>query len=138
MTTSPVQDRDAETTKIRAIIDRASAAQGDPDTLLPLHTVDTAIVNLAGRRVLGRDALAEAMTAALASPLRDVRTSIQVVDVRFPGPDLAIVSCIKEVHDEREEADRTILPSAGALSYVMVRIGVEWRIALSQTTPIQK
>jgi hypothetical protein len=40
------------------------------------------IVNLAGRRVLGRDAFAEAMAGALASPLSGVQTSVEVVDIR--------------------------------------------------------
>ena len=49
-------DRDA----ITDIVRRASDAQTDPDLLLPLHTPDVTIVNIVGRRVLGREALGEA------------------------------------------------------------------------------
>ena len=121
---------------VREIVARASDAQNDPDAFLDLHTSDTIIVNIAGRRVLGRDALAQAMKAALASPLHDVRTSVEVIDVRFPAVDLAVVSCTKTVHDERAPADRTNLPNTGALSYAMTRTADGWRIAHAQTTPI--
>jgi len=126
----------ADDSAVRQVVDRASDAQNVLDAFLELHTSDAIIVNIAGRRVLGRDALAEAMEAALASPLSDVRTSVEVVDVRFPAADLAVVSCIKTVHDERAEADRTDVPATGALSYTMTRTVDGWRIAHAQTTPI--
>lgn len=129
-------DHAADELSVREVVARASAAQNDPSVFLPLHTPDTTIVNIAGRRVLGREALAEAMTAALESSLRDVRTSVEIVDVRFPAKDVAVASCVKTVHDERADADRTSLPATGALSYTMVRSADGWRIALSQTTPI--
>ncbi len=130
----PVPDRDDRA--IRAVVAAADAAQTDPDTLLALHSPDAAVVNIAGRRVLGREAFAAAMAGALSSPLRDVRTSVEVVDVRLPGPDVAVVSCLKTVHDERADADRSALPEVGALTYVMVRSADGWRIALAQTTPV--
>ena len=121
---------------VRQIVARANDAQNDPGALLDLHTPETVIVNIAGRRVLGRDAFARAMSAALASTLSDVRTSVQIVDVRFPATALAIVSCIKTVHDERADDDRTELPGIGALSYTMIRTTDGWRIAHAQTTPL--
>lgn len=121
---------------VRSLVARASEVQGDPDSLLALHTEDTAIVNIAGRRVLGREPLAQAMAAAMASPLADVRTSVEVVDVRFPLPDTAVVSCTKTVHDEREGAAPGDLPMTGALTYTLVRTRDGWRIALAQTTPV--
>jgi len=124
-------DRDA----IESVVAAAAAAQSDPVRLLELHTRDTVVVNIAGRRVLGRDELGEAMTAALASPLADVRTTVEVVDVRFPTKDTAVVSCTKTVHDQRS-GDHAPLPAAGALTYLMVRAGNLWHIAVAQTTPI--
>jgi uncharacterized protein (TIGR02246 family) len=121
---------------IREVVAQADRAQSDPGTLIPLHTADAIVVNLAGRRVLGRDVLQAAMTDAMSSALRDVRTSVEIVDVRLPGPDVALVSCLKTVHDERPDADRSALPMIGALTYVLVRKGDGWRIALAQTTPV--
>jgi len=121
---------------IRDAVTRAHLAQTDATALPAMHTPGVAIVNIAGRRLLGRDAFAEAMTAALASPLKDVRTGVEVVDVRMATPDVAVVSCVKTVHDERPGTDPSALPTTGALTYVMTRDGGSWLIALAQTTPI--
>lgn len=137
MTTDQAVPTSTDDTAVREVVSRAAAAQDDPAALLDLHTHDAVVVNIAGRRVLGRDAFAEAMQAALASPLRDVRTSVDVVDVRFPAADVAVVSTVKTVHDGRSEVDRTELPEQGAMMYTMVRTDDGWRIALAQTTPIR-
>ena len=50
---------------------------------------------------------------------------------------VAVVSCVKTVHDERAASDSSnALPSTGALTYVVVKVGHRWQIALAQTTPI--
>lgn len=65
-----------------------------------------------------------------------MRTAVEVIEVRPITADVALVSCVKTVHDERPEADRTALPGAGALSYVVVRTDAGWRISLAQTTTV--
>jgi len=127
---------EADERVIRDIVALAADAQGDSDALIGLHTPGAVIVNLAGRRVLGRDEFAAAMRAALASSLRKVRTAVEILDIRLVASNVAIVSCMKRVHDERPEADRSELPAAGALTYVMIRSADGWSIALAQTTPI--
>jgi uncharacterized protein (TIGR02246 family) len=123
-----------EAAAIRRVIADAERHQSDLEPFLALHTEDVAIVNIAGRRVLGLDALRLAMSAALDSPLAKVLTTIDVEDVRFARPDVAIVSCTKHVSDERDGGEG--LPTTGSLTYVMVREGGGWRIASAQTTPI--
>ncbi len=118
------------------VVADAEELQSDVDPLVALHTPDAVIVNIAGRRVLGRDAFEEAMRAALASSLALVTTHVSVDDVRFVTPDVAIVSATKRVHDEREAPDNFELPTVGTLTYVMVRESDAWRIALAQTTPV--
>lgn len=67
----------------------------------------------------------------------DVLTTVEIVDMRLAMPDVAIVSCIKTVHDGRSPADSSkALPSTGALTYVLTRVDGTWRIALAQTTPV--
>ena len=122
---------------IRSLVQQVTDAQNDPEVFIPLHSPDAVIVNFFGRRVLGRDALEEAMRAALSSPLRDVRTEVEVVDVRPLGESVALVSCIKTVHDERGEGADDLPASAGALTYVVTRSEDSWQIALAQTTPIR-
>lgn len=121
--------------RIRDVVAEASRAQSDIDAVLALHTPDAVVVNFPGRRVLGRAALAEAMAGALNSPLRGRhhrrgrRRSISDVDV-------ALVSCIKAVHDRRSDSADSLPASSGALTYLMVKRGDEWRIAFAQTTPV--
>jgi len=119
---------------IRELVETAQAHQADVGPFLVLHSPDAIIVNLAGRRVLGRDDLRQAMTAALASSLTKVTTRIEIHDIRFLGADVAIVSCTKHVSDERDSTGT--LPTQGSLTYVVVADHQEWKIALAQTTPI--
>lgn len=126
-------DQDA----IRELIARASGAQNDPDVLIPLHAPEAIIVNFFGRRVLGREAFEEAMRSALATPLADVRTEVEIVDLRPVTDSVVLASCIKTTHDGRESADGDALPAtSGALTYVVARRDGAWQIALAQTTPI--
>ena len=103
---------------------------------MALHTDGAVIVDLAGRRVLGAAAFAEAMRAARDSPLREVSTTVQITEVRPLGADSALVSCVKSVHDGcAGTGGGEQLPARGALSYVLVKVDDAWRIAFAQTTP---
>lgn len=126
---------DQDLRAVQDVIGDAHEAQNDVEALLALHTPDAVVVNIAGRRVLGRDEFGRVMSAALASPLADVRTSVEVVDARPITPDTALVSCIKSVHDLRDEGHAPV-PAQGALTYVMTRRDGQWRIACAQTTPL--
>lgn len=125
--------------KIREMIAKYERHQNDPEKFLPLHRQDVAIVNFVGRRVLGLDTLAEAMAGALASPLAKITTTLDIEDVHFVRPDVAIVSLAKTVHDGRDEADKAprdgAAPTVGSLTLVLTEDDGEWRIALAQTTP---
>ncbi|MFC8661958.1 SgcJ/EcaC family oxidoreductase [Streptomyces sp. NPDC057199] len=137
-TNSTLPANDADEQRIRELVARSQEAQIDPDVLPALHTANLVIVNLAGRRLFGRAAFASAMAEVLSSPLKDIRTSLGVDDIRFTTPDVAIVSLTKTVHDERSESEGSSeLPSAGAMTYVFTRQGDDWRIALAQTTPVR-
>jgi uncharacterized protein (TIGR02246 family) len=122
---------------IRALVQQATDAQNDPDAFIPLHSPDAVIVNFFGRRVLGRDALEQAMRAALSTQLRDVRTEAEIVDLRPVTDSVVLVSCIKTVHDERGDGADDLPAPAGALTYVVTRTDGSWKIASAQTTPIR-
>lgn len=126
---------------IRHAVREAERTQNDPDRFIPLHTPDVIVVNIAGRRVLGRERLHQAMKKALDSPLAQVLTKTDIEDIRFVRPDVAIVSCTKHVSDQRdassEDALAEPLPLTGSLTYVLVKHDDAWRIALAQTTPIR-
>jgi uncharacterized protein (TIGR02246 family) len=96
----------------------------------------TTRTNRPGRRVSGRAEFEAAMRAALASPLADVTTTVEVDDVRLLRPDVALVSATKRVTDARSEAADEV-PTTGAMTYVVVDEGQGWRIASAQTTPVR-
>jgi len=128
---------DADYLAIQEVVSQAHKFQSDPPALLALHTSDVIVVNFPGRRVLGRHAFADAMTSALASPLSDVTTSVEILDIRLVTPDAPVVSCVKTVHDNRAEVENsTPLASTGSLTYLMTTTDAAWRIALAQTTPM--
>jgi uncharacterized protein (TIGR02246 family) len=120
---------------IRALVEEAATVQSDVDGFMRLLTEDVVIVNIAGRRVLGKAAMREAMSAALQTRLARVITRNELLDIRFARPDVAVVSVIKHVTDENEDASGAV-PSQGSLTLVVVDEGDAWRIALAQTTPI--
>ena len=129
-------ERDSgEENAIRALLREAEATQNDVERFLALHTKDTVIVNIAGIRLLGRDALRAAMSKALQSSLANVITRTEVLDIRFARPGIAIVSCVKHVSDMNPDAGS--LPLRGSLTYVVIKQEEGWKIALAQTTPAE-
>jgi uncharacterized protein (TIGR02246 family) len=129
--------RDEDTAAIRATVADAVKYQSDTEPFVALHTADAIIVNIAGRRVLGRDRIHEAMAKALDSPLAQVLTTVEVEDIRFVTPDVAIVSCTKYVSDERDTSLKaSAVPGKGSLTYVMAKEDGAWRIAVAHTTPV--
>ena len=130
-------DRALDEKRIRDLVARSQAAQNDSEVLPALHTQDLVLINFGGRRLFDRETFSSAMAEALSSPLQDVRTSLEVLDIRFATPDVAIVSLTKTIHDERRGAEREAgLPTTGAMTYVLTRHGDDWLIALAQTTPV--
>ena len=132
-------EQDTKIDAIRALVATMDANQDDVDGFTGLLTEDVALVNLVGRRVFGREAMHRAMSEAMQTPKADVRTRNEVVDVRFPRPGIAVVSCIKHISDERDVAAKN--PDAswsgrGSLTLILVEEQGDWRIALAQTTPI--
>ena len=122
--------------EIRQIVDAAVEHQSDVDPFLALHSDDIVLVNLAGRRVIGKTALGAAMTEGLKSRLANVKTHNEIVDITFVDADVAIVSCLKRITDENRDAQEGSIPTEASLTYVVTRRGARWLIALAQTTPI--
>jgi hypothetical protein len=74
----------------------------------------------------------------LATPLADVITTNEILDITQIRPDAAVVSCLKRVTDHNEPASQlAALPAEASLTYLMTLDGHGWRIALAQTTPIR-
>jgi uncharacterized protein (TIGR02246 family) len=124
---------------IHRLVADAERQQNDLDGFTDLLTDDAVIVNFGGRRVRGRAAIRAAMARALATPLADVLTTQEVEEIRFLRPDIAIVECVKYVHDRREPAVAGSTPplrDRGMLTFVVVEQDGRWRITSAQTTPV--
>jgi uncharacterized protein (TIGR02246 family) len=139
MATSPTGTvaSDAAVAAIRRVVADSERLQSDVDGFTDLLTDDVVIVNFGGRRVRGRTAVRTAMQQALASPLADVTTTQEIEAVHFLRPDVALVSCVKHVHDGRGAAGSgSPLRERGMLTLVLVDRDGRWRIASAQTTPV--
>lgn len=128
-----------EETEIRRLVAAAQQHQFNVDELMQLHDDDAVVINMAGRRLFGRQAFREAMEQALSSSLQHVPTVTEVDRVHFVAPGCAVVSCTKTVHDQRPAAEKTALPgSVGLMTYVLVQKQGRWVIASAQTTPVAR
>jgi uncharacterized protein (TIGR02246 family) len=139
MATSPTGTvaSDAAVAAIHRVVAESERLQSDVDGFTDLLTDDVVIVNFGGRRVRGRTAVRTAMQQALASPLADVTTTQEIEAVQFLRPDVALVSCVKHVHDGRGAAGSgSPLRERGMLTLVLVDRDGRWRIASAQTTPV--
>jgi uncharacterized protein (TIGR02246 family) len=76
------------------------------------------------------------MRQALASPLADVTTTLDVQDITFLRDDVAIVACVKHVFDGRDATQAALPATSGRLTYVVTKQADRWQIASAQTTPI--
>jgi len=136
MTTQSTDSRTRNEAAIRQLVLDTVEFQSNTDRFTALLTEDVVLVNLAGIRVIGREELRTAMARALETPLAEVLTTTEVLDIAFVRDDVAIVSCIKHVHDGNRDVSES-LPSSGSLTFVVIDEGDTWRVALAQTTPIR-
>jgi uncharacterized protein (TIGR02246 family) len=135
MSATLLTSQDREIAAIRQLVADAEDAQSDTERFTQLLTPDFVIVNIAGRRLIGRDQVREAMAKALETHLANVLTRYELVDITFIRPDVAIVSCIKHISDENEDSTNA-LPAKGSFTLVVTKEVDGWRIALAQTTSI--
>ena len=124
-------------TDIRQLVADAQKHQFDVTELMKLHDDDVVVINMAGRRLFGKQAFAKAMKEALSSALQHVPTVTHIDRLHLVAPGVAVVSCTKTVHDHRPEPDKTALPGrVGTMTYVVVHKEGRWLIASAQTTPL--
>lgn len=117
---------------VRATVAAIDAAHDDVDGFCALLAEDVTIVNFAGRRIEGREAMRRAMTAALEGELARIRTRLEVESVAVPADGVAVVRATKTVLDERESSGA--LPGTAAVTISLVRQAGGWRVAAMQTT----
>lgn len=120
---------------VRAIVAATERFQDDPDSFAALLTNDAILVNAVGRRVIGRQAIRDAMRQALKTPLANVRTRHEVLEVRFLAPTVAVAEGTKHVSGEGSPHANS--GSTVAFSFVMVGRDDQWRIAVAHNTLVR-
>ncbi|MEW9552543.1 SgcJ/EcaC family oxidoreductase [Nonomuraea sp. NPDC050783] len=118
----------ADIEAIEQVVRDAEKLQSDVAGFTGLLTEEVSLVNFTGTRLRGRAQVREVMAGALRTPLKDVLTRNELLDITFLRPDVALAGLIKHVDDGR----------TGALTFVLVKEDGTWRIALAQTTPVVK
>jgi uncharacterized protein (TIGR02246 family) len=121
--------------EIEQLVADAERFQSDVERFVDLLTDDYAVVNLMGRRVKGKAEAREAMERALDGALSQVITRHELTDISFIRPDVAVVSCVKHVSDNRDGSSGDVAATA-SLTFVTVKDRAAWRIAFAQTTPV--
>ncbi|KAB8184762.1 SgcJ/EcaC family oxidoreductase [Nonomuraea phyllanthi] len=116
----------ADIEAIEQVVRDAEELQSDVDGFTGLLTDEVSLINFTGIRLRGRDQVRKVMAQALRTPLKDVLTKNELLDITFLRPDVALAALTKHVNDGR----------TGALTFVLVKDEGAWRIALAQTTPV--
>ncbi|KRC62206.1 hypothetical protein ASE14_14370 [Agromyces sp. Root81] len=129
MTSTPTST-DADRTSVLEALDRIRAAwdAGDAAAYAAEFTDDASYVIFAGLHDLGRDAIRRAHVPVFGKWQRGSRMSVQVLDLRFVAPDVAVVLTDGGIgkgarigHDKVQ-------------TFVMVRDGATWRCTAFQNT----
>lgn len=132
--TTTYHERDVETIK-RIIADVETGFNTrDPDLSVEHFARNALVVNVAGVRLSGWDALLDATLRSLAGPLRDQFARYEVGDVVFPRPDVAIA----HTRAWATTADGEPMDVAHSMitMYVLVKEDELWWVAVRQNTMV--
>ncbi|MQS16591.1 SgcJ/EcaC family oxidoreductase [Streptomyces kaniharaensis] len=129
--TSNTDARETDAAEIRALLERSAAAwnHGDGTAYGEQFTADATDVTYAGTVYHGGPEIGRAHQALFDSFLKGTRLTTDIVELRFLGPDTALVLARGEVHKSRPKR-------LGKLAtYTVVReADGRWRIAAVQKT----
>lgn len=110
----------------------ASQLAEDVDAFLALFHPDATWVTGGGRRLVGRDEIAEFTRSVLPGAFARGSVRYQVELVRLLGPDVAVTGVSQTYLDEHHAEISRGLPT-----YVWLRVGEEWYIAVGQNTTVR-
>ncbi|WP_028923468.1 SgcJ/EcaC family oxidoreductase [Pseudonocardia acaciae] len=93
MTTTDTKTTTEDEAAVRAVLDGVYAAwaAGDADALAAHYTEDATVILHSGVFSTGSNEVRDAMAAGFAGPLRGSRAFDRPLDLRFLGPDTAVV-----------------------------------------------
>lgn len=132
-TNEQMQDIDA----IKQVVADAERFQNDPDNFAQLLTEDVILINFTGIRLMGRDAVYDAMTQAVATALVSILTTQEVEHIKFLRPDVAIMTGMKSIVADTEDVDFVSKGEQARLTFVLVKHNGKWLVSFIQNTPIR-
>lgn len=116
---------------VRAVLTALVAAweRQDADAYGALFTDDATYTTFVGTLYRGRTAIVESHRALFRSFLKGTSLADERIEVRFHGPDAAVVTSRGDVVKGRRRR-----PPGKAQTYTLVRTGDGWRVAAFQNT----
>jgi uncharacterized protein (TIGR02246 family) len=130
--TAPPSDATALVTRV-ADLERAQLAE-DVDGFMDLFDEDAVWVSAGGRRLIGREAIAEFTAKVLPGAFVNGSVRFDVDHIRFITPDAALTGVNQEYLDVE---GRSLSPRReGRPSYLWLLRSGQWRIAYGQNTPV--
>ncbi|MFD0542503.1 SgcJ/EcaC family oxidoreductase [Streptomyces mexicanus] len=127
-----MQGQQQETAAVKAVLDGLVAAwdRNDAEAYGALFTEDASYLSFIGTVYRGRRDIVESHRALFATLLKGTKLADEVVDIRFYGPDVAVVNSRGDTYKGKRP------PKLGKVqTYTLVRDpDGRWRIAAFQNT----
>jgi uncharacterized protein (TIGR02246 family) len=101
------------------------------DEFVSLFRNDATWTTGRGKRLFGRDAIAEFTAQVLPGSTAQGRATYEVEHVQFIRPDVAAVKVVQHYH-----TPEGTVQSAGSPLYVMAKEGGRWMLTANQNTPV--
>ncbi|MEV5754035.1 SgcJ/EcaC family oxidoreductase [Actinoallomurus sp. NPDC052308] len=123
---------DSSTAAVAAVLDRLTAAwnAGDGPAYGAEFTADATYITYVGTLYIGGTEIGTAHQALFGSFLKGTRLASEIVDIRFTGPDTAVVITRGDVHKGRRPGRRHKIQT-----YTLVRQETgDWKVAAFQNT----
>ena len=128
-------ENQSHTQKIKQVIADAERFQNDPEQFTDLFTRNAVVINVQGKRFMGRDELYNFMKKATRTFLGELILKNEVINITFISPNVAVVSAVQ--HIIRRSGDFMGEEAKGSLTMVLVPEEDKWLIAVAQNTFIE-
>ena len=130
--------RNTDEQEIRAVVQQAVEAwnSGDGSAYAALFAEDADYVTFGGMHTRGRHAIATEHQQLFDAFLRGSRLALQITNLRFLGPDTALVHAVGGILDQPDQRD-VALERRSIQTAVLCRQHDTWRIVATQVTRIQ-
>lgn len=130
-TGSVTQSRQDEIEAIKVVVAAVEHSQNNelPDEFVGLFREDAIWTTGHGKRLFGRDAIADFTRRVLPGAMQDTKVTFEVEHVLFIRPDVAAVK-VRQVYESADGRE------VGTPLFVMAKEGGRWRLTACQNTSV--